>query len=215
MKAAIVAVPTVVTAATRMPARMAEKASGNSTSHNDLAVGHAHGGADFRTAPIHPEIPAQRISEHRKERIETPAPEIAVRLRCRRSSGMGMRNPNNARFGTVCIMDANPSTHTWPGRRGGLQQYARGGPRAVAMATAEIRTMPTCSMLNRPISSECDRPRQRARKPAPRAPRSPQEIRLALQYSSSLAQQRQCASRQQQCLAQIIVTNTVVCRGCR
>src|SRR6266581_8573203 len=65
-------------------------------------------------------------------------------------SGMGMRKPNSARLGTVCMRLANPSTgRRQPARR--VSRIPRAMPIDEAMPTA-ISTMLTCSSVSSHIS---------------------------------------------------------------
>ena len=107
--AAMVAVPMVVTVATRMPARMVRAASGSSTCQSSCQLVSPIAMADSRTAGSTPRMPTSVLRRMGSSAYRISA-TIAVRFPIPPINGMGIRNPNSARLGMVCMTLAKPSS---------------------------------------------------------------------------------------------------------
>ena len=149
--AAIVAVPTVVTVATRTPARIVGAARGSSTCHNSCRSVMPIATADSRTAGSTPRMPTKVLRRIGSSAYKTSA-TIAVLLPMPPISGIGIRNPKRARLGTVCNTFANPSTQPCRGGRR-VSKMPSGIPIATAMAM-DTSTSTKCSEVNSRISSK-------------------------------------------------------------
>ena len=149
MAAAIVAVPIVVTVATRTPARMVLAAKGSSTCHNSCRPFIPIATADSRTAGSTPRMPASVLRRIGKIAYSTRA-RIAVCLPMPPMNGIGIKKPNSARLGTVCITLAKPRTQP---RQEGLRVSRMPPPiptlPAIIMAT---KTSHKCSSVKSRIS---------------------------------------------------------------
>src|ERR1700690_2417291 len=147
--AAIVAGPMVVTVATRTPARIVGAASGNSTSTSSWRPVIPMATADSRTAGSTPSIPTSVFRSTGRSAYSTRA-TIAVRVPIPPISGIGIKNPNSARLGTVCMIFANARDQR---RKIGCRGESTPSviPSAAAMAI-ESNTSSMCWALGRRIS---------------------------------------------------------------
>ena len=85
MAAAMVAVPTVVTVAMRIPARMVRAASGSSTWRSIWRGSHPHGDRGFAHGRVDAQNPSERVANNRQQVRTAPARRWPSAARCRRS----------------------------------------------------------------------------------------------------------------------------------
>src|SRR6476646_1484900 len=109
IRAAMVAVPMVVTVATRIPAMMVGAAKGIWTWRSNCPSVIPMATADSQTADSTPRIPTKVFRRIGSSAYRTSA-TIAVRLPIPPMNGIGIKKPSNARLGMVCMMFANPSS---------------------------------------------------------------------------------------------------------
>ena len=98
--AAIVATPTAITVATRIPAKMTPKASGISTFHNSCESVIPIARPASRIAGSTPEIPVNVFRMIGSNEYSTKA-TMAVRDPIPPMNGNGIKKPNKARLGIV------------------------------------------------------------------------------------------------------------------
>ena len=141
MAAAIVAVPTLTTVATRTPARITPKPSGSSTCVRSCQSVIPMPRPASRTAGSTPAMPAYVFRTIGSSAYTTSA-TIAVVAPIPPMKGSGMRNPNRARLGMVWNRLASPSTGArQAGRR--VSRIPPGTPTTMAM-TVELATSDRC-----------------------------------------------------------------------
>jgi hypothetical protein len=149
--AAIVATPTAITVATRIPAKITPMARGISTFHRSCASVMPMARPASRIAGSTPDMPVNVFRMIGSNEYSTSA-TIAVRVPIPPMNGSGIKKPNKARLGTVCTIFATA-------RMGRLNRGLRviriptGRPIATAMSI-EIPTISRCSAIN---SSTSDR----------------------------------------------------------
>src|SRR5439155_11068852 len=139
--AAMVAIPTLTTVAMRTPARMTPAARGSSTSRSSSPSVIPIPRPASRTAGSTPAIPVYVLRTMGRSAYRTSA-TMAVVAPMPPTNGRGMRNPNNARLGTVWNTFATPSTGPrHAGRR--VSRTPSGTPITIA-APVEIATSDRC-----------------------------------------------------------------------
>ena len=141
MAAAIVAVPTLTTVATRTPARITPRASGSSTCVRSSQSVMPIPRPASRTAGSTPAMPVYVFRTIGSSAYTTSA-TIAVVAPIPPIKGSGMRNPNRARLGMVWNTLARPSTGPrHAGRR--VSTMPPGTPTTMAIAV-ELATSDRC-----------------------------------------------------------------------
>src|SRR5579863_2789512 len=145
MAAAMVAVPIVVTVATRIPTMMVCAARGICTCRKSCPSVIPMATADSHTAASTFMIPTKVLRKMGSRAYKTSA-TITVRLPIPPMNGMGIRKPNSARLGMVCMMLAKPSSHR---RAPGCLVNAM--PSGTPSRTATARALATSSRCS-PVS---------------------------------------------------------------
>ena len=143
MNAAIVAVPTLITAAVLMPARIVGSASGSCTCAQRLARRQAE--RQRRLAPCPPRHRAQAgvgVAHDRQQRVEEQRDQRRARRRCCRRSAI--RNASSASDGIVCST-ADRAEQRAARSRGQRQAAMPSGTPTATASASEPNTSSRCS----------------------------------------------------------------------